>query len=71
MIGGNRSPGSNLRQGEVERGGREGEWSCCTGKKECGGGVGARLGRGTRVRAWARARSGWPAPQAGLGCGPG
>jgi hypothetical protein len=33
-LDGNRSPGSNLGQGEVERGGREGEGGCCAGKKE-------------------------------------
>jgi hypothetical protein len=31
--GSNRSPESNLGQGEVERGGREGEGSCCAGKE--------------------------------------
>jgi hypothetical protein len=31
--GSNRSPESNLGQGEVERGGREGVGSCCAGKE--------------------------------------
>jgi hypothetical protein len=32
-IGGNRSPESHLGQGEMERGGREGEGSCCARKE--------------------------------------
>jgi hypothetical protein len=34
MIDDNRSLESHLGQGEVERGGREGEGSCCAGKEK-------------------------------------